>query len=398
MKTTTKCDVLIVGAGVVGISAGIALLEANPALKVIIAEKENRLAMHASGRNSGVVHAGFYYSPDSLKARFCRDGNVAIRKLAKKYSVPVRETGKIVVAKDEDENLRLDDLFNRGIKNKVEIELQEVSKLKTLEPLAITHERFLWSPTTAVSSPIEILNAMCKEFESLGGKIEYNAKIQLDDFNGEIIDSTGAFTASLFINAAGAQSDRVSRFIGIGEEYAMLPFMGLYRATNASNLPIRRLIYPVPHPINPFLGVHFTLTLDNKIKIGPTAIPVAGREQYSLRNAWSLSDILQSLKGARSLISKDEHDVGALIKMELPNILKSNLVKKSIELVPSAGNINKWIKHPPGIRAQLVHLPTGRLEQDFVIKRFSNSIHVLNMVSPGWTCSIPFGKYLVSTL
>jgi L-2-hydroxyglutarate oxidase LhgO len=388
--------VLIIGGGVVGLSTGIAILESKPSLKVIIAEKEPRLALHASGRNSGVLHAGFYYSPDSLKAKFCRDGNKELRILANKYDIPVREVGKVVVVRNDDENSRLETLFGRGIKNGVDLEILDASELNTYEPLAITHERFLWSPTTAVSDPNAIIQAMRKEFELLGGSIHYETKISLKEVSEEIVDASHQFDATQIINAAGAQADRLSRAVGVGSEYAMLPFMGVYRATEEKNLPLQRLVYPVPHPINPFLGVHFTLTIDHKVKIGPTAIPIAGREQYSLLSGWSGSDVAQSLKGMSSLIGGDSHDFGAIIKTEWPKVIQHLLVKESLGLVPNANQVKKWHKKPPGIRAQLVHLPTGKLEQDFVIANKFNSTHILNAVSPGWTSAIPFGRFVAT--
>ena len=161
-----RCDIAIIGAGVMGLATGIALLQNQPSLKIVIADKENEIASHASGRNSGVLHAGFYYSPDSLKARFCRDGNRAIRQLAKKYGIPVREVGKVVVARNSDENQRLDTLLERGLMNGVELELLEESKLSEFEPLAKTHQRFLWSPSTAISDSKAIVKAMYDEFPS----------------------------------------------------------------------------------------------------------------------------------------------------------------------------------------------------------------------------------------
>lgn len=394
----TKCDVLIIGGGVVGLSVGIAILESNPSLKVIIAEKESRLALHASGRNSGVLHAGFYYSPDSLKAKFCRDGNKGLRVLANKHNIPIRDVGKVVVVRNDNENSRLETLFERGIKNGVDLEIRDVSELNKFEPLATTHERFLWSPTTAVSDPHAILDAMRIEFELMGGTIHYNSKILLRQAGNEIIDGSGRFDANQIINAAGAQADRVSRAVGVGTEYAMLPFMGVYRATAEKNLPLRRLVYPVPHPVNPFLGVHFTLTLDHKVKIGPTAIPIAGREQYSFLSGWSGSDIAQSLKGMSSLIHGEAHDFGMIVKSEWPKVIQKFLIKESLELVPTAIHAKEWHKKPPGIRAQLVHLPTGKLEQDFVFERKLNSTHVLNAVSPGWTSCLPFGKWIAKSV
>jgi L-2-hydroxyglutarate oxidase len=393
-----NCDVLIIGAGVVGFAIGIALLESRRSLKVVIAEKEKSLGMHASGRNSGVLHAGFYYSPDSLKAKFCREGNFELRKLAKKYDIPVREVGKVVVTRNHEELNRLDTLFERGLKNRVDLEVLDASQLDKYEPLAVTHEKFLWSPTTAVSDSKAIIDAMFQEFTSLGGKVDFEKKVSLERVDGEVRDSTNTYEFKQVVNAAGAQADRISRSVGVGADYAMLPFMGVYRATEEKNLPLQRLVYPVPHPINPFLGVHFTLTLDHKVKIGPTAIPIAGREQYSFNQGWSASDIAQAFKGMTSLIKGEAHDFGAIVKTEWPKVIESLLVKKSTELVPSANTVNLWHKKPPGIRAQLIHLPTGKLEQDFVVKRMANSTHVLNAVSPGWTSAIPFGRWIASNI
>lgn len=393
-----KCDVLILGAGVIGLSVGIALLESKPNLQVIIAEKESSLGLHASGRNSGVLHAGFYYSPDSLKAKFCKDGNLKLRKLAKKYKVPVRDVGKVVVARNQDENLRLDSLFNRGIQNEVDLELLDESKLNDYEPLAVTHQRFLWSPTTGVSDPSAIITALQLEFLNLGGTIEFNQKISLTCSSDFYHDSLNQYDSKFIVNAAGAQADRISRKVGVGVDYAMVPFMGVYRFTEEKNLPLKRLVYPVPHPLNPFLGVHFTLTADLKVKIGPTAIPITGREQYSPFTGWSASDFSQSLRGIRSLVANNVHDFGSILKTEWPKIIESQLVKESLDLVPSANQVVKWQRKPPGIRAQLVHLPTGKLEQDFVVRTSSNSIHILNAVSPGWTSALPFGKYIADQI
>jgi L-2-hydroxyglutarate oxidase LhgO len=318
--------------------------------------------------------------------------------LAKKYGIPIKDVGKVVVAKNEDEDSRLGTLFERGIANGVELEIHPQEKLKDFEPLAITHNRFMWSPNTGISDSISIVNAMRDEFLSLGGEIYFNTKVNLTESRGEIHDSSNQFIFKYVVNAAGAQADRISRSVGIGTEYAMLPFMGVYRATSEKNLPLQRLVYPVPHPINPFLGVHFTLTIDGKVKIGPTAIPIAGREQYSFTEGWSGSDIAQALKGMKSLITGDSHDFGAILKSEWPKIIQKLLVKESTELVPTAVGVKDWHRKPPGIRAQLVHLPTGKLEQDFVVTSQANATHVLNAVSPGWTSSIPFGRYLADEI
>jgi len=390
-----KCDLLIIGAGAIGFSIGIAYLDANPGKKVIVADKENQIGKHASGRNSGVLHAGFYYSPESLKAKFCREGNAELRKIVKKYNIPIRDVGKVVVARNDEENLRLDNLLERGLQNGVELELLDQKSLKQFEPLAKTISRFLWSPTTAVSDPVMIINALKTEFERMGGVLALAVKVKLVEVSGMICESSQTYDAKFIVNAAGAQADYISRQINVGVEYAMLPFMGVYRTTNQSKLPLQRLVYPVPHPINPFLGVHFTLTINGLVKIGPTAIPVFGREQYAFNTGWSISDSIQALKGATALVKGESHNFGAILKSEWPKVILKQLLRESTELVPSANNVRRWDKKPPGIRAQLVDLPSGKLEQDFVAKKYLNSLHVLNAVSPGWTSAIPFGKWIV---
>jgi L-2-hydroxyglutarate oxidase len=393
-----KFDVTIIGAGVIGLSIGNALLESNPALRVAVVEKEGSLGKHASGRNSGVIHAGFYYSPETLKAKLCRDGNSELRKLCRKHDIPVMETGKVVVTQNLDEESRLETLYERGIKNGVQLEIHEAKYLYKFEPLAQTLNRFLWSPNTAVSDSHLVLKAMAEEFIDKGGRIHLETPGYLKESDGEIRITNKDVKAKFYINASGAQSDRIARAVGVGIEYAMLPFMGVYRARSNQSLGLRTLVYPVPHPINPFLGVHFTLTIDGKVKIGPTAIPILGREQYSLRTGWSFADFYQAVKGARSLILGKSHDVSNILRSEWPKITEKEIVKQAGQLVPSAINLKSWEKKPPGIRSQLVHLPTGKLEQDFKVISKSNSIHVLNAVSPGWTSSIPFARYIVGLL
>lgn len=394
MSREPKSDVLIIGAGIVGLSVGIALLQARPTLKILVLDKEADAGQHASGRNSGVLHAGFYYSPDSLKAKFCREGNAELRKFCIENEIPVLECGKIVVARNSEEDSRLDHLYSRGLSNGVEIEIHDAANLEKHEPLAKTHGRYLWSPKTAISDPRAVITAMVKRYRALGGRVTYCSEVQISESFGEVY--VKGFDTKYVINSAGAQSDRLARGIGMSTEYAMLPFMGIYRFTEAKKLPLRRLVYPVPHPINPFLGVHFTLTLNGQVKIGPTAIPILGREQYSLTAGWTLTDFAQALLATSALIRGSAHSFSAILKTELPKLKQSLLVKESATLVPSARQITDWKAMSPGIRSQLVNINSGHLEQDFVIKNLYNSTHILNAVSPGWTSAIPFGRWVAS--
>jgi L-2-hydroxyglutarate oxidase len=385
--------VFIVGSGVIGLAIGTALLKMNSSLKVSIFEKESGLGFHASGRNSGVIHAGFYYSPDSLKAKFCSSGNQALTQLIKRHDLSLRKTGKIVVTQDRSQ---LDDLValqQRGVANGVSLEILEGSELKKFEPLAQTCEAFIWSPNTSVADPSEVIAAMASEYENLGGVIYFNQSVEgIDD--GHIVLDSEVLPADLVINCAGTQALRLAHGAGVGLDMSQLPFIGLYRYTQNSNLPLKTLVYPVPDKNYPFLGVHFTLSIAGKVKVGPTAIPVLGSEQYSLFKGTSFLDMKQSIASLFALAKKNLNQTIRLAEAEIPNVYHRNMIQKAVMLVPKSAEVLTWERYRPGIRAQLVDKKTGNFLQDFKITKTQSVIHVLNSVSPGWTSSIPFGSWV----
>ncbi|MSO26064.1 MAG: FAD-dependent oxidoreductase, partial [Candidatus Nanopelagicaceae bacterium] len=286
MSEGLEYDCIIIGSGIVGISLGIAMLERNPSQQVLILDKEDKPGVHASGRNSGVLHAGFYYSPDSLKAKFCRLGNFELKKFCKENNLEVLETGKVVVCQDKKDVERLENLFSRGIENGVEIEILEAYKLSTIEPAAHTIDKFIWSPTTAVGNPKEVIKKLAEKFERLGGTFKFNSKVSLKNKNNEVVIEAQNITyiSKRIINSAGAYASDLAKQVQVGKQYVCLPFLGTYKKSLANVSNPKKLIYPVPNPINPFLGVHTTNTLNDEIKIGPTAFPVIGKEQYRIHN------------------------------------------------------------------------------------------------------------------
>lgn len=390
-------DVVIIGSGIIGLTSGVAVLENNPKLKVLVVDKEQKIGEHASGRNSGVLHAGFYYSPDSLKAKFCKDGNIEMRNFAKKFGIPIMNCGKVVVTKNESEEIRIHKLFQRGIENGVELELLEASKLVNYESTAKTKSTFIWSPNTAVLEPRNFLAKLLEYYLKLGGKIAYESKVHLIVKESSVIPVTGNYIiqAKKVINAAGAHADRIAKSIGVGNKYAAVPFKGNYRKST-SNSQAKTLIYPVPHEINPFLGVHTTLTTDGKIKIGPTAIFAMGRENYKFLQNVSLKEVSSILNAIKPLIASGKHNVREIAFQELPLISENGLTRAAGRISTEISRIESWVKTPSGIRSQLVNLDTGELVQDFVVEEFHNSMHFLNVVSPGWTSSFPFTRYFVS--
>ncbi len=388
-----RFDIVIVGAGIIGLSVARALKTRQPSLKIVVCEKESSPGLHASSRNSGVLHAGFYYSPESMKAKFCRDGNRQLRDFIQKKNLPLLQIGKVVVTQSKEEEDRLVTLFNRGISNGVKLEFLASKDLKKFEPLAKTHENFLWSPTTAVSDPQSVLRALVDDLETIGVEIRCSSTITNFSDQKAILNGT-AISFKHLINSAGSQADRIAQAFDVGQEYSMLPFMGMYRYVKQVELPLQTLVYPVPHALNPFLGVHFTLTVDKLVKIGPTAIPIIGREQYKFQSKVELRDLKSTMTSSFALAKGASHSLVEIVRNEFLKYSSKHMVRESSKLVPVVSKVQGWKVKPPGIRAQLVNLNSGELVQDFLVEKGPNSTHILNAVSPGWTSALPFGDYI----
>ena len=390
-------DHIIIGAGIIGISLGLALLERNPSRKVLIIDKENKPGVHASGRNSGVLHAGFYYSPDSLKAKFCRLGNLELRKFCKENNLRIIETGKVVVCQDKQDVLRLEELYRRGVENGVDIELHSFQELSRIEPAAQTIDKFIWSPTTAVGSPKDVIEKLSEKFVKSGGKFLFNQKVKFIKKNNEVLIQTKSanYFAKAIINSAGAYAAELAKQVNVGREYVCMPFLGAYKKTNLLSQNPKRLVYPVPNPVNPFLGVHTTITLNNELKIGPTAFPVIGKEQYKAIDGFSFKDLAEFLSSSRALLRSNSVNLLGLAQEEVLKLFTKPLLKRTQKLSDSLQINKNWVKHPSGIRAQIINTKTKTIEMDYIVESDKNVVHVLNAVSPGWTSSLPFARWVV---
>ena len=390
-------DHIIIGAGIIGISLGLAILERSPSKKVLIIDKENKPGVHASGRNSGVLHAGFYYSPDSLKAKFCRLGNLELRKFCKENNLRILETGKVVVCQDKQDVLRLEELYRRGVENGVDIEIHNFQELNRIEPAAQTIDKFIWSPTTAVGSPKDVIEKLSEKFIKSGGKFLFNQKVKLIKKNNEVLIQTKSanYFAKAIINSAGAYAAELAKQVNVGREYVCMPFLGAYKKTNLLSQNPKRLVYPVPNPVNPFLGVHTTITLNNELKIGPTAFPVIGKEQYKAIDGFSFKDLAEFLSSSRALLRSNSVNLLGLAQEEVLKLFTKPLLKRTQKLSDSLQINKNWIKHPSGIRAQIINTKTKTIEMDYIVESDKNVVHVLNAVSPGWTSSLPFARWVV---
>jgi len=391
------CDVAVVGGGIVGLALADAWLAAHPGSRVVVLDKEERLAEHASGRNSGVLHAGFYYAPDSLKAQLTRRGNQMLKAFCAERGVPVRETGKVVVTTSPEQLSQLDDLCERGRSNDVPLEIVDEAGLRELEPLARTHERALWSPTTAVADPVAVVEALAARVRERGGEVRLGTPV-LAAGPGWISTPYQRIEVGHMINAAGLYADRVARWFGVGEEYAMLPFKGLYRYANWPAGRLKRHVYPVPDPRNPFLGVHLTVTVDGRTKVGPTAIPSLWREDYGGVHGIKPAEFAGIARLYPRFLRSPHHDVPGLVRTELPKYSRRHLVAQARALVPSLRAEDFRERGRVGVRAQLLHVPSGKLEMDFVVRPGDRSTHVLNAVSPAWTSSLAMAEWIVERI
>lgn len=391
MSDTT--DFLVIGAGIIGLNIARDLKRRFESSSVTLIEKENTFGLHASGRNSGVLHAGFYYTPDSLKAQLTKDGNRTLTAYCESKRLPINRCGKLVVAQDQRDHAAMDELLRRGQANGIDLQEVSADRAMRIEPRVKTCERALYSPTTSTVDPNRVLAAMFEDAQNEGVRIMFGAAF-LQKQGADVVTSAGDYSAGFVVNAAGLYADVVARDFGFSQQYRMVPFKGLYLYSNEPVGAFRTNIYAVPDLKNPFLGVHLTVDVNGRCKIGPTAIPVFWREQYDGLSNFRWSEMIDLLVRQAGLFGRSDFQFRRLAFQELKKYSRKHLVGLASNLAErlSEGQFKRWGR--PGIRAQLVDLRENKLEMDFVIEGDENSMHVLNAVSPGFTCALPFSKYV----
>jgi L-2-hydroxyglutarate oxidase len=388
-----KADFLIIGGGVIGLNIARRLRANFPDLSVHLVEKEPECGLHASGRNSGVLHAGFYYSPDSLKAQFTWRGNRLLAEYCEEKKIPLNKCGKLVVARNRSDHSGLDELLRRGRANGIPIEDISAGDAKVIEPRVKTCERALFSPATSTVDPSAVMQAMKKDAINEDVKLHCGVRY-LGSSKGRVKTTQGTYDVGYVVNAAGLYADHIARDYGFSEDYRILPFKGLYLYSNEQPGAIRTNIYPVPDLKNPFLGVHFTVAANGKTKIGPTAIPVLWREQYVGVENFRLNEFADVTWRGLRLLFNSTFDFRMLAMKEVSKYSKSRMVSLASELAEGVRSEHYTNWGRPGIRAQLINTKKQRLEMDFVLEGDDKSMHVLNAVSPAFTCSIPFSEHV----
>ncbi len=397
-----KTDICIVGGGIVGLCLAYQISQKRRDLKITIVEKESRVGLHTSGRNSGVVHAGIYYPPNTLKAKVCVNGGKRLLSWCKNEGLPVNKCGKIIVPQRADLDNQLDFLLDRGLKNGAEVYLINEKEFKKLAKFGRTSSgRAIWSPRTSVVNPKLIIERLTKRLKEKGVKFLLGrniGEISSDQKSLEII-SKGLkeylFFDHLF-NTSGLQADRVAHKFGIAKKYKILPFKGIYwKLDPNSGLSFNTNLYPVPDLNIPFLGVHFTPNTEGEISLGPTAIPALGREHYKgiegiePKMAFEfLGDLsiqwLKNINGFRNYANKQSLLGIKLLFFNSAKLLVPKL--KYNDLLPS----NKI-----GIRAQLYDKEKLQIVDDFVVEKGNHSTHVLNAISPAFTSSFALSDEII---
>lgn len=387
-------DLTIVGGGIIGLATALEIAQSYPRVRLLVLEKEGELAAHQTGHNSGVIHSGIYYRPGSTKAQTCVAGRKALIRFCEQNGIPYELCGKVVVATREDELPRLEELQRRGTLNGVEgLEMIGPERLKEIEP----HARGLKAlrvPAAGIVDFREVARAFAAKVAALGGEILTSREVKNIGHRGGMLrieTSAGEFGAKYLVNCAGLFSDVFPRTMGDAERAAprIIPFRGeYYRIVPERAFLVHALIYPVPDPELPFLGVHFGRTIHGEVRIGPNAILALAREGYR-RSDIDLSHLL-ALVSYRGFWRLALRHWKTGLKEILRSASKGIFLRDARRLVPEL-RARDLVPGGSGVRAQAVS-PSGALIDDFVITQTGNTIHVLNAPSPGATASLAIGK------
>jgi L-2-hydroxyglutarate oxidase len=384
-------DFVVIGGGIVGLSTARALLERRPGARLLLLEKEGGWALHQTGHNSGVIHSGIYYKPGSYKARFCREGARALVEFCRERGIEYEICGKVIVATEPGELPRLDALYERGLKNGLEVEKIGPGELKEIEPHA-SGLAAIRVPSTGIVDFKRVAEAFAALVREKGGELRTGTRVEgISDTGREVVvrTSKGAFHTRALVNCAGLYSDRVARLCGVEPGAKIVPFRGeYYELRPEKRYLVKNLIYPVPDPNFPFLGVHFTRSIDGMVEAGPNAVLGLAREGYK-KTDFDLKDFVEEITyPALWRLARKNWRTG--IGEVHRSASKKAFVRGLKRLVPEveAGDV---VPISAGVRAQALK-EDGAMVDDFLISEGESSVHVLNAPSPAATASIPIGQ------
>jgi L-2-hydroxyglutarate oxidase len=388
-------DYCVIGGGIVGLATTMELLKRRPGSNIVVLEKENSLAQHQTGHNSGVIHAGIYYAPGSLKADLCRRGALATKSFCDEHGIPYEVCGKMLVATNALEAERMNALFERAKKNNIDVERLDAQELKRREP-NIVGVGALFVKSTGIVDYKQVSEAMGKVIRSSGGAIEFGINVDsIRESPTEVAVAAGErrWTAKRLIACAGLQSDRLARIAGCKIEHQIVPFRGeYYRLPATKSGIVRHLIYPIPDPNLPFLGIHLTRMIDGGVTVGPNAVLGFAREGYP-KFSFNLQDVREysAFPGFWKTIKANLKS--GVVEMR-NSLLKQGYLKECQKYCPSL-NVEDLLPEKAGIRAQAV-MRDGTLVHDFLFVQTDRMLHVCNAPSPAATSAIPIGEMIAN--
>lgn len=388
-------EVVIIGGGIVGLSVGLALTERFPDKKVVILEKETSVSKHQTGNNSGVIHSGIYYKPGSFKARFAKQGSQSMVAFCKEHDIEYDICGKVIVATEQHELPLLKDLYERGIQNELDIEMLNAEQLKEIEP-HVAGLGAIRVPQAGIVNYQQVSEKIRELIEARGGEIRCGEEVKSinEHVNGVTIEtSKGTYETKVMVNCAGLQSDRIAKMTGYFADLKIVPFRGeYYKLKESSRSLVNHLIYPVPNPDFPFLGVHYTRMIGGEVEAGPNAVLSFKREGYK-KSDINLFDLAETLtyKGFWKLAGKNMKE--GLNEMAR-SYSKGLFVKSLQKLIPEI-QADDLEPGGAGVRAQALK-SDGSMVDDFYFIPGKRSIHVLNAPSPAATASLEIGKEIVA--
>jgi L-2-hydroxyglutarate oxidase len=387
-------DYCVIGGGIVGLATAMKLLEKRPGASLVVLEKEVSLGLHQTGHNSGVIHAGIYYTPGSLKADLCRRGAQATKDFCTEHGIPFEVCGKLLVATNALEAQRMDALYERSIKNNIEVERLDAQELKRREP-NITGVGALFLSATGIVNYKLVCDAMGRVIEAAEGQIELGIEVsEIQESAKEVAIRAGErrWTAKQLVACAGLQSDRIAKAAGLKINHQIVPFRGeYYKLPPSKDNIVRSLIYPIPDPELPFLGIHLTRMMGDGVTVGPNAVLGFAREGYR-KGSISVRDVLNysSFPGFWKVVAKNRKS--AVTEM-VNSMWKPGYLKACQKYCPSL-TLEDLGPYEAGIRAQAV-MRDGTLVHDFLFVETARMLHVCNAPSPAATSAIPIGEMIV---
>ncbi|OLN26141.1 FAD-dependent oxidoreductase [Desulfovibrio sp. DV] len=391
-------DFVIAGAGIVGLTTALTVLRRAPAARLAIIEKEPGPGRHASGRNSGVLHCGLYYGSDTKKAKVCATGGRIMAGFAAEHGIRLNRCGKVLVATDPAQLPAMERLLANARDGGIRATRIDNRTLLALEPAAPPEAvAAIHCPDTAVIDVKGVLAALVARLTEAGARFFFQRRVAGPGPDGAIATTAGPVAAGFLFNCAGAYADVLARAHGFAQNYALVPFKGLYwKLAPASAARIRGNIYPVPDMAMPFLGVHLTRGISGDVYVGPTAIPALGRENYGIFAGAHPKEAAIILTRLARLYLADIDHFRLLAHTELRKYAKSHFYRCARRLMPSLGIDDLVPTTKAGIRPQLVNLAQGRLEMDYILEGNARSLHVLNAISPAFTGSFAFAEMIVA--